>query len=215
MTADPTTRPGTEPGPDEAPDPGQTGIYDPFRLHLLSAHRNLAALGLTDTEATENHEDEHRGTYTSRDHHPLVLHTDVEMMIGIVGEEQDPDLQRLWRGHQARSARSAAVADAAPHVFERATRFTVSVLPEADPWRRHYEIQVHRRPSGEWIVVRDDMEWADTSGNWAMISSDTAEGRLFTFGDAMALARRLAPGLQGNRHTALEVLHLPVEGRRD
>lgn len=46
----------------------RTPEYDSLRLHLLSRHCNGAALGLDDTEAQEDHEKEHKGPCTVRNH---------------------------------------------------------------------------------------------------------------------------------------------------
>lgn len=49
---------------------------DDLRRHLLTRHHNLAALTLTDTEAVEQHHDEHHGTGGIRIHHSTDLSWD-------------------------------------------------------------------------------------------------------------------------------------------
>lgn len=98
-------------------------------------------------------------------------------------------------------------------IYEKSTRFTVSILPEDDQWRRHYEINVTRRAPGAWIVEHSGY-WANAAGEWVPISSDTADGRTMTRSDALELAHRLAPTLEVNNRTAADVYDLPAEGRR-
>lgn len=200
----------------DGPEPGQTPGFDPVRLHLLSAHRKRIALSLTDEQATGDHEHEHRNPGPTGDHYPTVLYFDddrmFELMVG-VEEAGDEQTLRLWNSHQVRAREAAAADEQNLRVYEGVTRYTLSVLPEDDPWRRHYEIHVTRRSGGEWIVEHGGY-WANAAGEWVPISSDTADGRTMTRSDALELAHRLAPTIEVNNRTATDVFDLPMEGRR-
>lgn len=101
-----------------------------------------------------------------------------------------------------------------PVIYEEVSRYTVSVLPPDDPWRRHYVIDVERRGDGKWSVLHSGY-WANAAGEWAVpYSGEHVPGYLFELDEALALARRLAPTVETNERTALDVLDLPREGRR-
>ncbi len=104
----------------------------------------------------------------------------------------------------------------APKIYEEPSRYTISVLPPDDPWRRHYVIDVVRHSfiCDNWSVQHLGF-WADRDGVWEPMSGgDTVPDHIFPLSEALALARRLAPTVETNERTALAVLNLPREGRR-
>lgn len=90
-----------------------------------------------------------------------------------------------------------------PQVATFVTRYTVSVLPPDDINYRCFALQVELAPRG-WIVT-DGHSGYDADGN-----RHHGEPRHHPFedgGEALALARRLAPGLTVNGHTAIDAYH--------
>lgn len=88
-----------------------------------------------------------------------------------------------------------------PEVLVTITRYAVSVLPADDINRKYFTLFVELTHRG-WIVT-DGHGGYDSDGGWE-------PGRLGAHpfadhDDALALARRLAPGVTVNGHTALEV----------
>lgn len=209
---------------------GQTEAHDALRLHLLSAHGNLAATTLTDAEALDQHTDEHRGPGTIRNHDPestgwnfdRALQVLTEVDDGFLTEEQAGDYGQTFSAHVERvrvpgSARQKPGGPVEPTIFEETSRYTISVLPPDDPRRRHYQVHVVNNTPGQdcarWYVEHTGF-WADANGAWEPISGDGYPTHTFTRDDALTLARRLAPTVESNDRTALDVLAMPREGRR-
>ncbi|GAA2732132.1 hypothetical protein [Streptomyces nogalater] len=90
-----------------------------------------------------------------------------------------------------------------PDVIVSLTRFTVSVLPANDVNHKAYALQVELKPHG-W-VVHDGHVYFDPDGSEAF--SQSTAYHFADHEDALALAKRLAPGLTVNGHTATEVYH--------
>ncbi|WP_282696305.1 hypothetical protein [Streptomyces sp. CC208A] len=88
-----------------------------------------------------------------------------------------------------------------PEVTVTATRYTVSLLPADDINHRAYALYVQRRPDG-WGIT-DGVGWVEgPGGHWHF---DYYEALTFAeLDDALALARRLAPGKRVNGITAAE-----------
>jgi hypothetical protein len=87
-----------------------------------------------------------------------------------------------------------------PEVLVSITRYAVSVLPANDINRKYFTLFVEPGRGG-WIVT-DGHGSYDADGGWE-------PGRLGAhpfadYDDALALARKLAPGLTVNGHTAVE-----------
>jgi hypothetical protein len=210
-------------------EPGQTEAHDALRLHLLSEHGDLGALGATDDDARDRHAAEHHGPASIRNHDRVSIDWDPEKIAWRIREvEQDdgfltPDqldtLRRLRTAHIERLREPGRARTklwtVAPRIYEESTRYTISVLPPDDPWRRHYLLHVQQRPDGKWIVLHESY-WANAAGEWSVPSSgDHVPQHLFELDDALTLARKLAPTVEGGGgRTALDVLNLPKEGRR-
>lgn len=217
-------------------NPGQTEAHDALRLHLLSAHCNLAAPLITDEEAIDQHHHEHYGPGGIRNHDAVSTDWDMTKCQNLFvdaqkereavrdwgnwdGEDEDESAGTAFSAHIERinNPGQARVRPwtRAPRIYEEPTRYTISVLPPDDPWRRHHQIHVsrHRIDADEWTV--EHMGYlADAAGNWDPVPADN---RLFPFNEAMALARRLAPTVTvaaDGRRTALDVLNMPKDGRR-
>lgn len=87
-----------------------------------------------------------------------------------------------------------------PEVLVSITQYTVSVLPADDINHRNFALTVELTPRG-WIVT-DGHSGYDTDG-----TAHHGEARWHPFADyddALAVARRLAPGLTVNGHTATD-----------
>ncbi len=213
-------------------EPGQTETHDALRLHLLSAHCNLAAPLITDQEALQQHHDEHHGPGGIRNHDPASVDWDMtkcqnlfvdaqqeRQAVGDYDWDEDDDaagaafsahVERINNPGQARTKPWTK----APKTYEEVTRYAVSILPPDDPWRRHNEIHVerYRRTGDEW-VVQYGAALADRAGTWHHV--DPAGQHIFPLDEALSLARRLAPDVSiTGEHTALDVLNMPREGRR-
>lgn len=92
---------------------------------------------------------------------------------------------------------------AQPQVLVAVTRYTVSVLPPDDINHRYFALYVELTPRG-WIVT-DGHSGYDADG-----IGHHGEARWHPFNDyedALAVARRLAPGLTVNGHTATDAYH--------
>ena len=87
-----------------------------------------------------------------------------------------------------------------PEVLVSITRYAVSVLPPSDINRRYFTLHVELTHRG-WIVT-DGHGGYDADGGW---EPGTLGAHPFAdYDDALSLARRLAPGLTVNGHTAVE-----------
>lgn len=87
-----------------------------------------------------------------------------------------------------------------PEVLVSITRYTVSVLPPDDINRRYFTLHVELTRHG-WIVTDGHLGY-DEDGTG---TPGPGSGHAFAdYDDALALARRLAPGLTINGHTATE-----------
>lgn len=91
-----------------------------------------------------------------------------------------------------------------PEVLVEITRYEVSVLPADDINRKHFALYVDRTRNGSWIV-NDGHGGYDIDGDWA---PGLAVAHEFNdYDDALALARKLAPNVTVNGHTATEAYH--------
>lgn len=87
-----------------------------------------------------------------------------------------------------------------PPVLVSITRYTVSVLPADDINRKCFALYVELT-SGGWIV-HDGHGGYDVDGDWA---PGLAVAHEFSdYDDALALARKLAPNVTVNGHTATD-----------
>ncbi|MDR3083097.1 MAG: hypothetical protein LBV60_19625 [Streptomyces sp.] len=90
-----------------------------------------------------------------------------------------------------------------PDVIVSVTRYEVSVLPREDINRRYFTLFVELTRGG-WIV-HDGHGGYDVDGDWApglAVAHEFAD-----YSDAIALAKRLAPNVTVNGHTATEAYH--------
>lgn len=89
----------------------------------------------------------------------------------------------------------------APAAIVSITRYTVSVLPTDDINHKAFALQVELKPRG-WVIT-DGHAYYGPDG-----SEEYSQSTAHHFGDvddALGLARRLAPGLTVNGHTATDV----------
>ncbi|GHG15355.1 hypothetical protein ACFFSH_39355 [Streptomyces filamentosus] len=92
-----------------------------------------------------------------------------------------------------------------PEVIVTATRYTVSLLPADDINHRAYALNVVLRQDG-WGIT-DGAAWiVSVDGYWSL-DYDAAITRPH-LDDALALARRLAPGYRVNGRTAVEAYRI-------
>jgi hypothetical protein len=92
-------------------------------------------------------------------------------------------------------------APAEPEVIVSVTRYTVSVIPADDINHRYFALIVEPTRRGTWAVT-DGHGGYDRDGRWTPGRDSGSE--YADVDDALALARRLAPGLTVNGHTAVE-----------
>lgn len=91
------------------------------------------------------------------------------------------------------------------------TKYSVSVLPQRHPDRRHFEITVEYRGNDLWAVCYYG-ECANAAGEWdyESVPSERADEWLkthrFFLGEAMVLAKKLAPRVEVNGRTAGMIL---------
>lgn len=92
-----------------------------------------------------------------------------------------------------------------PEVTVTATRYTVSLLPANDINHHTYALNVVLRHDG-WGIT-DGFSWIEgPGGHWHI---DRHEALTFAeLDDALALARRLAPGYRVNGRTAAEAYRI-------
>jgi hypothetical protein len=90
-----------------------------------------------------------------------------------------------------------------PEVIVSITRYTVSVLPADDINHRYFALNVELKPRG-W-VVHNGHEYFGPDG--ARELSQSTARHFADYDDALALAKRLAPGLVVNGHTAVDAWH--------
>lgn len=200
---------------------GQTEQFDDLRMHLMSAHSNLAALHLTDDEASDHHAHEHRGPGTIRNHDPAsTTWSEAKLLLMILDQEPDhflvdEDKRRLseaFHAHQHRHQTRQQIPEQ-PGIYQHVSRITVSVLPSNDPWYRHYRVHVVEQTDGSWSVEHGE-SFATATGEWLPNVGGIPREHLFTCDDALMLARKLAPDVHGGGgYTARQVLALPVHGR--
>ncbi|MET9957389.1 hypothetical protein ABZ135_38340 [Streptomyces sp. NPDC006339] len=99
-----------------------------------------------------------------------------------------------------------------PPVLVEVTRYEVSVLPFNDINRPTFTITVEARGNGVWAVCRH-RQCIDTNGNWSWesIPSERTDEWLaqhrFDLDTALNLARKAAPHLVVNGHTATDAYH--------
>ncbi|MFD7922483.1 hypothetical protein ACFV3R_25065 [Streptomyces sp. NPDC059740] len=84
------------------------------------------------------------------------------------------------------------------------TRYEVSVLPADDINRRYFTLYVEKTRRGKWVVT-DGHGGYDRDGNWTPGLTSGIE--YADVEDALALARRLAPNVTVNGHTATDAYH--------
>ncbi|MET9953531.1 hypothetical protein ABZ135_18540 [Streptomyces sp. NPDC006339] len=105
-----------------------------------------------------------------------------------------------------------ALGHSEPPVLVEATRYEVSVLPFDDINRGSFTISVEARGEGRWAVSRH-RQCLDANGNWSWesIPSERTDDWLaqhrFDLDTALSLARKAAPHLVVNGHTALDAYH--------
>jgi hypothetical protein len=88
-----------------------------------------------------------------------------------------------------------------PEVITQITRYEVSVLPVGDINRRYFSLYVELTRRGGWIV-NDGHGGFNANGNWEPGHLNVHE--FADHDDALNLARRLAPGITVNGHTATD-----------
>ncbi|MEU6582835.1 hypothetical protein [Nocardia sp. NPDC046763] len=86
-----------------------------------------------------------------------------------------------------------------PEPIVTATMYAVSCLPIDHPDNPHYRVAVRRRSGGQW-VVSDGFDFYDPTG------APSAEPWPMERGDALELAKRIAPKLVVNGRTVTDVL---------
>lgn len=99
-----------------------------------------------------------------------------------------------------------------PEVIVSITRYTVSVLPTNDINHRYFALFVEPTRRGTWVVTDGDGGFG-TDGKWTPGRDSGAE--YADVDEALGLARRLAPGLTVNGHTAVEAYHRTHDGGQD
>lgn len=93
--------------------------------------------------------------------------------------------------------------DTTPEPIVSITCYEVSVLPRGDINRRYFTLFVELTRGG-WIV-HDGHGAYDTDGDWA---PGLAVGHEYAdYEDALALAKKLAPNVTVNGHTATDAYH--------
>ena len=91
--------------------------------------------------------------------------------------------------------------DSSPEPIVSITRYEVSVLPRDDINRKYFTLFVELTRSGAWIV-HDGHGGYDIDGDWApglAVAHEFAD-----CDDALDLAKRLAPNVTVNGHTATD-----------
>jgi hypothetical protein len=88
-----------------------------------------------------------------------------------------------------------------PEVIVNVTRYTVSVLPADDVNHRYFALFVELTQRGTWAVT-DGHGGFGPDGKWTPGRDSGAE--YADVDEALDLARRLAPGLTVNGHTAVD-----------
>lgn len=201
-------------------EPGQTEKLDPLRLHMLDQHNLLNACVLSDDEVAAVHEYEHRGIDS---HDESGRDWDYVRAATMLAEDQDEGKEEDTAAFNAHVYRGSNPGQShmkprttAPKIYEEITKYTISILPPDDPWRRHYLLNIERRPGdNKWTILHGGY-WANADGEWSVpCSGEHVPQHLFELDDALALARRIAPHVEGGGgRPALDVLNLPKEGRR-
>lgn len=99
-----------------------------------------------------------------------------------------------------------------PDPSAQATRYEVSILPEDDINRPVFTIDVEYRGEGRWAVVRHG-SCLGTDGIWEFGVKEYDRGdawldaHRFDLETALALAKKAAPHLTVNGHTAVDAYH--------
>ncbi|MET7795705.1 hypothetical protein [Streptomyces decoyicus] len=88
-----------------------------------------------------------------------------------------------------------------PNVLVTITRYEVSVLPADDINRRYFVLFVELTRRGAWVIT-DGHGGYDRDGGWTPGRDSGIE--YADVEEALALARRLAPALAVNGHTATD-----------
>lgn len=88
-----------------------------------------------------------------------------------------------------------------PNVLVEVSRYEVSVLPADDINRKYFTLFVKLTRRGTWVVT-DGHGGYDRDGNWTPGRDSGIE--YVDVKDAIGLARRLAPNVTVNGHTATE-----------
>lgn len=87
-----------------------------------------------------------------------------------------------------------------PDVIVSVTRYTVSVLPADDINHRYFALHVELKPRG-W-VVHNGHEFYTEGGSWK--PGQATAHHFADYEDALAVARKAAPDVTVNGHTAVE-----------
>ena len=95
-----------------------------------------------------------------------------------------------------------------PPVLVEVGRYEVSLLPRGDINRKYFTLFVENRGGGRW-AVHDGHGCYAADGTWAagikpFERPDWETTHRFDLDDALALARKLAPTVSVNGHTALD-----------
>lgn len=96
-----------------------------------------------------------------------------------------------------------------PRVNVQQTAYEVSILPEDDINRSVFTINVEYRGDGRWAAVRHH-ECLDAAGEWSYEmrpserEDDWLDTHRFDLGTALDLAKKAAPHIVVNGHTALD-----------
>jgi hypothetical protein len=97
-----------------------------------------------------------------------------------------------------------------PLATSRATRYEVSILPEDDINYSVFTITVQYRGNGRWAVQRGEHSCLGADGTWVQGVQEYDRGEDWLFNHrfdldtALHLARKAAPRISVNGHTALD-----------
>lgn len=96
----------------------RTTEHDGLRWHLFTRHANIAALGMSDTAALDDHAHEHRGPGTIRNHDPEDLTYDPQRAAAMLdeGTASGVDFTAAGPPHPVAAARAQAAAEQLPTV---------------------------------------------------------------------------------------------------
>jgi hypothetical protein len=176
--------------------PGQTDVGDVLRLHLLTVHGISFALTLTDDVASGLHRIEHREGAGPHPDHDRSWNWSVSARKTLTSSGY-PDHELLWEDHLRRVDTAKLGMHPAPDV--RVTGYSVTIMSSDFPDRQHWTVKVDHVRGGLWTVSHLG-EIADREGVFAV----TVEEGLMELGDALAVAKRIAPTIEVQGVTATE-----------